>query len=68
MTDIDLDPAFDPETDDPIASLDASTTPSADNEHNDGAGDREDVQTRTVEQRIILPSGEVRTVKHEVID
>ena len=69
MPDIDLDRAFDHETDEPLASLDARTTPSGTcREHDDGAGDREDVQTRTIEQRIILPSGEVQTVQHEVID
>jgi len=69
MTDIDLPPMFDPETDEPIASLGASTTPSGTcREHDDTDGDRHDVQTRTVEQRITLPSGEVATVSHEVID
>ena len=60
---------FDPETGEALASLDVSTTPSTGSqEHDDGAGDREDVQTRTIEQRIILPSGEVATVSYEVID
>jgi len=63
MTDTDLGPAFDPETDEALASLDVSlNAPDAE----DLAA--EDVQTRTIEQRIVLPSGEVRTVQHEVID
>jgi len=69
MPDIDLPPMFDPEFTEPIASLDTSIAPSGTcREHDDGAGDREDVQTRTIEQRFILPSGEVQTVQHEVID
>jgi hypothetical protein len=63
MTDIDLPRMFDPETDEALASLDASLdAPNAE----DLAA--EDVQTRTIEQRIVLPGGEVATVSHEVVD